>query len=185
VIGGVCLLIMAAVATAAGPALALIDVVHSPAPTRARSHQGLSGWGSTDVVPVSLSIQNDGEDDDRLVGASTPIASCVRVQRTRLVRGRPQTDRLPGGLVILAEATMTLEPGGSYLALFGLRADLVQGEIFPLTLYFDRAGKVNVIARVRRRVDAAGTTPLPPVSVGDLTVAHVSAQPALQATPVA
>ena len=142
-------------------------------------------WGSGEGVPVSLSIQNDGADDDRLLGASTPVAWCVRIQRTRLVRGRPQTTPLPGGLVIAAGATIILEPAASHLALFGLRSDLVQGETFPLTLYFDRAGEVNVTARVRRKVDAAGSTPLPPVSVGDLTVTGVSALPAPAATPVA
>jgi hypothetical protein len=40
-----------------------------------------------------------------------------------------------------------------------------------------------VVARVRRKVDAAGTAPLPPVSVGKVTVAVVSAQPAPAAMP--
>jgi hypothetical protein len=55
---------------------------------------------------------------------------------------------------------------------------LVQGKTFPLTLRFERAGEVAVIARVRRRVDAAGTQPLPEVSLGDLTITLASAPPA-------
>jgi hypothetical protein len=55
---------------------------------------------------------------------------------------------------------------------------LVQGETFRLTLRFERAGDVTVMARVRRRVDAAGTAPLPEVSVGALTIALASAPPA-------
>jgi copper(I)-binding protein len=86
--------------------------------------------------------------------------------------------------VIPAGTTIALEPGFNHLAMSDLRADLVQGQSFPLTLYFDRAGEVDVVARVRRKVDAAGSTALPPVSVGDLTITHVSAQPALAATPV-
>ena len=101
----------------------------------------------------------------------------------QLVDGQPQTTPVPGGLVVPAGATITLEPGVSHLVLFGLRSDLVQGQTFPLTLYFDHAGKVLVNARVRRKVDAAGSTPLPPVSVGELTVTHVSALPAPAATP--
>ena len=184
-IGAACLLVLAAVAATGAARIAPRDMVHSLAPPQAHSLVSQCASESTDGVPVSLTIQNDGDEDDRLVGASTPIARCVRIDRTRLVRGRPQTVRLPGGLLIPAGAAITLEPGSSHLALFGLRADLVQGETFPLTLYFDRAGEGEVVGRVRRKVDAAGSTPLPPVSVGDLTVARVSVQPAPAATPVA
>jgi len=73
---------------------------------------------------------------------------------------------------------ITLEPGKSHLALFGVQTDLIQGETFPLTLRFERAGEMTVIARVRRRVDAAGVAPLPEVSLGNLTIALASAPPA-------
>ncbi len=131
-----------------------------------------------DEVPISLSIRNVGGTDDRLLGGSTPVAESVAVRRAFLVSGRRVTTFAPKGIVIPADATMTLEPGGSHLALLGLRTGLVQGKTFPLTLQFERAGEVTVIARVRRRVDAAGIAPLPEVSVDDLTIAHASAPPA-------
>jgi len=131
-----------------------------------------------DGVPVSLLIQNNGDRDDRLLSGSSPVAQCVRVRRAFLVHGRRETTPLPDGIVIPAEATISLEPGKSYLALFGLRTDLVQGEMFPLTLRFERAGEVTVIVRVRRRVDAAGIAPPPEVLLGDLTIALASAPPA-------
>jgi copper(I)-binding protein len=184
-IGEVFLVVLAALATVGSAGIAPLDIVRSVAPPPAHSRDGQCGWESTEGVPVSLSIQNHGEEDDRLLGASSPIARCVVIHRTRFVSGRPVSLLVPGGLVIHAEATITLEPGSSHLALFGLQADLVQGETFPLTLYFDRAGEVKVVARVRRKVDAAGTTPLPTVSVGDLTISRVSAQPAPAASPIA
>ena len=179
------MLALAFLATAGAAAIAPQDVVSSAAPLQGGTREAQWALSSGEGVPVSLSIHNDGVDDDRLLGASTPVARCVSVQLTRLVRGRPQTTPLPGGLLIAAGATITLEPAASHLALIGLRADLVQGETFPLTLLFDRAGEVNVTARVRRKVDAAGSTPLPAVSVGDLTVTRVSALPAPAARPVA
>lgn len=151
----------------------------------ASSRAGQCGCASIEGVPISLSVQNGGNHDDRLLDGSTPIARCVTVQRTRLVRGRPQTVPLSGGLVIPAGAVVTLEPWSAHLTLFGLRKDLVQGETFPLTLYFDRTGEATVVARVRRKVDAAGGTSLPPMSVGELSVALVSAQPAPAAKPAA
>jgi copper(I)-binding protein len=178
------MLALAILATAGAAGIAPQGIVPSLTPLQARTHEAQWQWVSAEGVPVSLSIRNDGADDDRLLGASTPVARWVRIQRTRLVLGRPRTTPLPGGLDIAAGATITLEPAASHLALFGLRSDLVQGETFPLSLYFDRAGEVNVTARVRRKVDAAGSTPLPPVTVGDLTVTGASALPAPAAPPV-
>jgi copper(I)-binding protein len=178
VIGTVCLLIAALIATR-GPqetvAPAGADFLARPRAALAADPQASE---LPDGVPVSLSIQNDGDEDDRLVGGSTPVAHNVAVRRAFLVHGRPASAPAPDGIVIPADATITIEPGTSHLALFALRTDLVQGETFPLTLRFERAGEVTVIARVRRRVDAAGVAPLPEVSLGDLTIRLVSAPPA-------
>jgi periplasmic copper chaperone A len=174
----VCLLIVAGIA-AAGP-----HHILSPAGTdvlaqlHAASRADPPAWEMRDEVPVSLSIRNDGGVDDRLLGGSTPVADFVAVRRDFLVNGRRVTTPAPEGIVIPAEATITLEPGTDHLALFGLRMSLVQGQTFPLTLRFERAGQVTIIARVRRRVDAAGVEPLPEVSVDDLTVALASGPPA-------
>ena len=134
--------------------------------------------GSQDAVPISLLIRNDGDQDDRLLGGSTSVAEQVLLRRTRFERGRPATVLVPGGIAIPAGATINLEPGMSHVALLGLTSDLIQGETFPLSLCFEHAGKATITARVRRRVDAAGFTPLPEVSVGDLTIVHASAPPA-------
>jgi copper(I)-binding protein len=177
-IGTVCLVIAALIAIR-GPqetvAPAGADFLARPRAALAADPQA---WELPDAVPVSLSIRNDGDEDDRLVGGSTPVAQYVAVRRTFLVHGRPATAPAPDGIVIPADATITIEPGTSHLALFALRTDLVQGQTFPLTLQFERAGEVTVIARVRRRVDAAGVAPLPDVSLGDLTITMVSAPPA-------
>jgi copper(I)-binding protein len=178
VIGAVGVLVMAAIAAAGSPATAHSDLVYSATPLRALWQDVRCGWENSGGVPVTLSIENDGENDDRLVSASTPVARCVRIESARFAGGQRHSDHVSGGLVIPPGAAVTFEAGSAHLTLLGLRHDLVQGETFPLTLYFDGAGEVPVVARVRRRVDAAGTRLLPPVSVGDLTVARVSAPPA-------
>jgi len=135
-------------------------------------------WELSDEVPISLLIRNEGRMDDHLIGGSTPIAQSVGVRRAFFVNGRRVTTAASGGIVIPAGATITLEPGTNHLALFGSRTGLLQGQLFPLTLQFERAGDVTILARVRRRVDAAGIVPLPEVSIGELTVALASAPPA-------
>lgn len=137
------------------------------------------------AIPLSLTIRNDGEEDDRLLGGSSPAGERIEVHHTRLVAGRRTMQLLPDGLVIPAGKTLVLEPGANHLMLIGLRTDLVQGETFPLTLRFARAGEVTVTARVRRKTDAPGITPFPPAVSGEISVSLVSAPPAAAGTPAA
>jgi len=178
VIGAVRLLVLAGIATAAPDEVVTLAGADFLAQPRAALRANSSAREIPDGVPVSVVIKNDGDEDDRLLGGSTPVAQCVGVRRAFLVHGRRKTAPVPEGVVIPAEAMITLEPGKSHLALFGLQTELVQGETFPITLRFERAGEVTVNARVRRRVDAAGIAPVPDVSLGDLTIALASAPPA-------
>lgn len=129
-------------------------------------------------VPVSLTIENQGDAADRMLGASTAIAERVEVQETFLVQGRRVMHAAPAGISIPATTTLRFEPGTRHLMLVGLRVPLVQGQTFPVTLQFQCAGEVLVTARVRRKVDAAGVQPIPPTCAGDLCVTLASAPPA-------
>ena len=46
-------------------------------------------------------------------------------------------------------APSILKPGGDHLMLFKLKKKWVEGEEMPLTLVFEKAGKLDVIAHVR------------------------------------
>jgi copper(I)-binding protein len=178
VIGAVALLVLACLITGEPKQVVALASTYFSAPLGTALQADRSAWENLEGVPVSLLIRNDGDEDDRLLGGSTPIAESVALRRTLLAHGRPTLASIPGGIAIPAGAALNLEPGKSHLALLGLRTSLVQGETFPLTLRFERAGEVTVTARVRRRVDAAGIAPLPEVSVGDLTITLASAPPA-------
>lgn len=142
----------------------------------------VTGDELTGAVPVSMLIQNDGSAADRLLDAMTPVAQRVEPYRTRLVAGTRQVEPLPEGIAVPSRAIVLLEAGADHLLLLGLRENLVQGEMFPLTLRFERGAEVPVPVRVRRKVDAAGITPLSPTTAGDLSISLASAPPA---TPVA
>ncbi|MFM8592881.1 MAG: copper chaperone PCu(A)C, partial [Chloroflexota bacterium] len=109
---------------------------------------------------------------------STEIAPSRQPRRTPIVDARRRDRLAPEGIPIPAEATLILEPGGDHLALVGLREDLVQGREFVVTLRFQQAGEVEVTGRVRRKIDAAGATPPPSVSAGEIDIWLVSAPPA-------
>jgi copper(I)-binding protein len=137
----------------------------------------------TGAVPISMTIRNDCDADDQLRSARTPAAARVEIHRGRLVDGRRVMEAAPDGIAIPAGETLNLEPSSDHLMLVSPLVDLVQGETFPLTLTFTRAGELTVTVRVRRRVDAAGLTPFPPVTAGDLSVSLASAPPAPAGIP--
>lgn len=176
---------------AANVCLACVLAAHAGAATRAMPHRPCATPGATpsaigqfevpDAVPVSLLVQNTGA-DDRLLGGSSPVATSVEAHQTRLVDGRRVMEADPDGIAIPGGKPVILEPAAGHLMLLGLTADLVQGETFPLTLRFERAGEVTVTVRVRRRVDAAGVAPISPVVGGDLLISLASAPPAAAQT---
>ena len=67
---------------------------------------------------------------------------------------------LDKGLAIEAGKTVKLAPGGYHLMLMDLKSPLKQGEKVPLTLEFEKAGKVacrsTCRASARRRPQAQG-----------------------------
>lgn len=159
------------------PASRPVTPPSTPAPS-AIGEDVFGGVAQPDTVPVSLLIQNHGTTDDRLLGASTPVAARVEVHHTQLQHGRRAMLPLADGLIISAGSSIVLEPGAAHVMLIDLKEGLVQGQTFPLTLRFARAGEVMVAVRVRRKVDAAGLPPLPAVARGDLTISLASAPPA-------
>jgi len=93
-----------------------------------------------------LEIQNSGE-ADALVGASSPIASNVEIHEMTMDGGMMQMREL-ARLEIPARARVRFEPSGKHLMLIGLQHPLKEGETFPITLTFRRAGAMQVQAIV-------------------------------------
>lgn len=137
------------------------------------------------TVVLSMLIRNHGSEDDALLGGTIDFADALQPRLTTLVDGRRHDRPAPDGIPIPAGSTVILEPGGDHLAILGLHDDLIQGREFRVTLRFARAGDVEVTGRVRRKVDAAGSTPPPAVTAGEIEVWLVSAPPAPSlATPL-
>jgi hypothetical protein len=89
-----------------------------------------------------------GAQADRLVDASTPRAAMTQIhvvsEAAGMARMRP-TD----GVDVPARATVALAPQGTHIMLMDLPRPLVAGERFPLSLQFERAGKLDVTVEVR------------------------------------
>jgi len=91
-----------------------------------------------------LSVKNTGKTPDRLISVSSPAAEAVQVHEMKMEGNVMRMRELDGPLEIKPGETVTLAPGGMHLMMMGLKEPLKQGEKVPLTLVFEKAGKIDV-----------------------------------------
>jgi copper(I)-binding protein len=109
--------------------------------TQAWSRQTPSG---AKVAGAYLTIENKGTTADRLVSGSVDVAGRVEIHEMAMDGGVMKMRPLDNGLVIEPGKTVTLAPGGNHMMLLDLKTQLKQGDKVPVTLQFEKAGKVNV-----------------------------------------
>ena len=91
-------------------------------------------------------IRNTGTNTDRLLSATTPVAARVEIHQMQMqgevmrMRAVPSLELPPGATVPLRHGS----PDGYHLMLRDLKAPLRDGERFPVTLTFERAGVLEV-----------------------------------------
>ena len=96
-----------------------------------------------------VTVTNKGTEADKLLSAATPVAGEAQLHTTLTENGvmkmRPVSaiDLKPG-------ASVTLKPGGMHLMLMDMKQPLKEGESFPLSLTFEKAGTVEANVTVRK-----------------------------------
>jgi hypothetical protein len=91
-----------------------------------------------------LTIENKGTTADRLIGVSAEVAGKADVHEMAMDNGVMKMRALDKGLAIDPGKTVKLAPGGYHLMLQELKGPFKEGEKVPVTLEFEKAGKVNV-----------------------------------------
>jgi copper(I)-binding protein len=86
---------------------------------------------------------------DRLTGASTPAAQKADIHSMSMDNGVMKM-RQVDGIDLPAGQAVTLKPGGYHIMLTGLAKPLQQGQSFPLTLDFAKAGAQQVMVTVEK-----------------------------------
>jgi copper(I)-binding protein len=113
------------------------DLVISQGWTRATPNGAKIGSGY-------FTIENKGAAPDRLIAVSADIAGKVEVHQMAMNNGVMTMRPVGDGLTIDPGKTVKLGPGGYHLMMFDLKSPLKQGDTLPITLTFEKAGKVNV-----------------------------------------
>jgi copper(I)-binding protein len=93
---------------------------------------------------------------DRLLSASSPVAKKAEVH-TMEMAGMVMKMRPIAALDIPAGSPVALKPGAEHIMLIGLQHPLVEGQSFPLTLNFEKAGARTVTVAVEK---AGATSPI-------------------------
>jgi copper(I)-binding protein len=86
---------------------------------------------------------------DRLTGASTPTAQTAELHIMTMDNGVMKM-RQVDGIDLPAGQAVTLKPGGYHIMLTGLAQPLKEGQNFPLTLTFAKAGAQQVTVNVQK-----------------------------------
>ena len=106
------------------------------------------------VGVVYLTLRNEGDSDDALEGADSPVADHIMLHQTMAMG---DMSGMGSGmshmqheyhLVIPAHGQVELKPGGHHLMLEDLEKPLVAGQVIPLDLHFQHAGKVHLEVEV-------------------------------------
>lgn len=105
--------------------------------------------GGAKVGGGFLTIENKGTVPDKLVGVSADGAGKIEVHEMVMNEGVMKMRPVEGGLTIDPGKTVKLAPGGLHLMMMDLKSPLKQGDKMPVTLQFEKAGKVAVTLDVQ------------------------------------
>ena len=104
------------------------------------------------VAPTAAAyfvVENQGNSADRLLSASTPVAAKAEIHEHTHADGLMKMQRIDT-LVIPPGGTVKFAPMGYHVMLFNLKQQAKDGERFPLTLNFEKAGPITVEVAVER-----------------------------------
>lgn len=95
-----------------------------------------------------FTVKNNGQADDRLVSVSSPSSGEVQIHEMVTKDNVMRMRQLKDGIAIAAGETVKLEPGNLHLMFQKVKTPFKQGDTVPVTLTFEKAGKVDLVLQV-------------------------------------
>ncbi len=94
-------------------------------------------------------IRNGGADTDRLVAVSGSVSRKAGLHESFMEDGIMKM-RPADAIEVPAGGMVALKPGGYHVMFMGLREPFKEGDSFPLTLVFEKAGKIGVSVTIMK-----------------------------------
>jgi periplasmic copper chaperone A len=98
---------------------------------------------------VYMTLINHDSTSDRLLSATTPVADKVQLHSASEDNGISRMREIRT-FEVAPGAGVSFNPGGMHIMVVGLKQPLKEGQSFPLTLTFEKAGKEDVSVPVAR-----------------------------------
>ena len=98
---------------------------------------------------VFLTIKNNGAQADRLIAVKSAVAKKTGLHQS-LMEGGLMKMRPAGAIEVPAGGMVMLKPGSYHVMFMGLKAPLKKGTSIALTLVFEKAGEIEVMAQVMK-----------------------------------
>ncbi len=110
----------------------------------ARTSMGMDRAGA-----AYLTIVNDTDKDDALIGVASPASATAELHETTTATDGTTSMSPVEEIPVTAGGSTELKPGGYHIMLIDLVKDLVVGEKLEITLTFREAGEIKVDAEVK------------------------------------
>jgi len=96
------------------------------------------------VAAGYVTIKNTGNEPDRLISGSTPVAGKFEIHEMSMDKGVMRMRPVQGGVVIKPGETLELKPQSFHIMMTGLKQPIEKGKPFKGSLVFEKAGEVEV-----------------------------------------
>ena len=96
-----------------------------------------------------VTLVNNGNASDNLLSATTPVAEKVQFHSMSEENGVSRMREMHT-VEVAPGARVSFSPGGMHIMVVGLRQPLKEGQSFPLSLTFEKAGKVDVTVPIAK-----------------------------------
>ncbi|WP_011579731.1 MULTISPECIES: copper chaperone PCu(A)C [Chelativorans] len=91
-----------------------------------------------------MTIRNEGAEPDRLLAVTSPAAGKVEIHMMEMKGEVMEMRPVEGGLEVPAGESVSLKPGGLHLMFFDVETPFAEGAEVPVTLEFEKAGRVEL-----------------------------------------
>jgi len=102
-----------------------------------------------------MTITNNGSSSDRLVAVEGDLPR-IEIHTFEMDGDVAKMIKMENGVELPSGETVMLAPGGMHVMFMGLSEPFVEGETFPATLVFEKAGQVEIVFNVEERPERAG-----------------------------
>ncbi len=103
--------------------------------------------GMANAGAAFMEIHNMGAADDKMISASANISKKTELH-THKMDGDIMKMRKVDFIPVAAGGSTDLKPGSYHVMFIGLENKLIEGSSFPLTLTFEKAGKIELTVNV-------------------------------------